>query len=490
MKIAVITSRTAEPVIREVITNSKAVSSGKASVDVIAFPVAAIGVLTASSFIRISTKYISKLAEYDLILVPGTVRGDVSKLAELTGRVVYKASRDPGLLPRVIDYVVEGGVLDTKRPAEELMAVDLPDLKPQTIAFEVNGVKIPLRGPPLVLVAEIAPDIGNDLVVDVARRMEAEGAEIVIVGASRDTRNFMERVSSVVNEVDIPVIAEAPTPRMAKIAIDAGASGITISAMNADRYKSSIPEDSVIILGERDTQVLRRAVESYKKSGYEKIVADPVVGLPLIDYVQTVERYRSVMDLDVPIMFSAANAASVLDADTHGVYALLASMAVELSASLFLVVEDTYKTIHSVAEAREALRLAYRAWSRRIQPHGLGSRLLVVKQLEPPPKPTIPTEDARLVEGYVEPVMEKGYFRIEVDHDKRLIVVEYRLGREKRVYAGRSARSLARVITRELDISPEHAAYLGEELAKAELALRMGRTYIQDSDVVRMVWED
>jgi len=243
-------------------------------------------------------------------------------------------------------------------------------------------------------------------------------------------------------------------------------------------------------LGERDNQALRRAVESYKKSGYEKIVADPVVGLPLIDYVQTVERYRSVMDLDVPIMFSAANAASVLDADTHGVYALLASMAVELSASLFLVVEDTYKTIHSVAEAREALRLAYRAWSRRIQPHGLGSRLLVVKQLEPPPKPTIPTEDARLVEGYVEPVMEKGYFRIEVDHDKRLIIVEYRLGRERRVYAGRSARSLARVITRELDISPEHAAYLGEELAKAELALRMGRTYIQDSDVVRMVWED
>lgn len=490
MKIAVITSRTAEPVIREVLNNSSSVRTGSAIVDVIPLPVAAISALTSKTLLRLAARHVGKLTGYDIILVPGTVEGDVSGLSDIAGGKVFKASRDPGLLPRVIDYIVDGGVLDVEKPAEDIVSVDIPRLEPKTIAFQVSGVRIPLRGPPLVLVAEVAPGIPNEQAVRIAKRMEDEGAEMVVIGASSQTRKLKERVSRIVDELHVPVIAEAPTPRMAKIAVEAGASGITISAYSAEKYINVLPEDSIVVLGERDTRILAKSIELFREHGYMRIIADPVVGLPLIDYSQTPERYREADTLNVPLLFSAANAASVLDADTHGVYAILASMAVELSASLFLVVEDTYKTIHSVAEAREALKLAYMAWTRRIQPHGLGSRLLVLKQLEPPPKPTIPVDDARLVERRVEPVMERGYFRIEVDHDKRLIIVEYRRGRERRVYAGKAARDIARTIVREIDISREHAAYLGEELAKAELALRTGRTYIQDSEVLRMVWED
>lgn len=490
MRIAVITSRTAEPVIREVVSRSKAVAEGTVRVEVVPLPVPAIGILNADIVARIALRLSERLQGYDVILVPGTVEGDVSSLSSLTGSRVYKASRDPGLLPRIIDYIAGGGTLDTVKPAEDLLSLDEPGLEPGEVAYEVEGLKVPVRGPPLLIMAEVAPGISGPDTEAAAKRMEREGAHLLVVGATWDMEGYRRRVSSIVDSSSIPVLAEAPSPTMARVAVESGAVGVSVSAVGVEEYIGILPKDRLVVVGERDLSLLERAVRVLQKAGYEKIAADPVVGLPLIDYSSTPERYRRAVDLGIPLVFSAANAASALDADTHGVYALLASMAVELSASFFLVVEDTYKTIHSVAEAREALRLAYRAWSRRIQPHGLGSRLLVVKQLEPPPKPTMPAEDYRMVEEWVEPVMEEGYFRIEVDHRRGLILVEYSRGGIRRRYAGRRARSLARVISRELEISREHAAYLGEELAKAELALRTGRTYIQDEEVLRMVWED
>ena len=195
------------------------------------------------------------------------------------------------------------------------------------------------------------------------------------------------------------------------------------------------------------------------------------------------------LELPVPILFSAANAATQIDADTHGIYAILAAMSIELGASLFQVVEDSYKTLHSVAEAREALRLAEESWKRRGQPHLVGSKLLVVKQLEPPPPPSIKLRNPITAEDQIEPEMEKAFFIINVDHKKGLILVEYHEGGKIIQFTGRKARSLGRIITRKVEISSEHAAYLGEELYKAELALRTGRTYIQDGELFKMVWE-
>ncbi len=487
MKVALITSRTAAPLIEEIIA-SRVKGDPNVSAQIIVLPIPAIGMLDADKLKRLIDRHRKAVKDADIILVPGTIEGDVSPIADELGKPVYKASRDPGLLPLVISHIAAGSRLDTLKPAEEVLDVKPPEIEPDRTAFDVGGVRVPSRGPPLVLAAEIPPDTEN--YVEVAERYVEEGASLLILGASSKTNDLAVRIRRVSNRVNVPVLSEAPTPRMAREAIRAGALGISISAAKGRSFLDSVERDSVVILGEREVRLLAKAVELYRRRGFEKLIVDPVVGLPLIDYSSTSNRYNAAYRLDAPMLFSAANVATVLDADTHGVYALLAAMAVELRASVFLVVEDSYKTIHSVAEAREALKLSYAAWSRRSQPHMLGSRLLVVKQLEPPPKPTIPVEGARLVDKWIAPAMDKGYFRIEVDHERGMILVEYRQGRRIARFASRKARILARAITREIDLTPEHAAYLGEELAKAELALRTGRTYIQDSEIMRMVWED
>ena len=86
-----------------------------------------------------------------------------------------------------------------------------------------------------------------------------------------------------------------------------------------------------------------------------------------------------------------------------------------------------------------------------------------------------------------------GFFVIRVDREKGEIVVEHYqnvkkpgsektvTGRLSKVIAGSDAEALCQTIAREgLVTRPEHAAYLGRELARAELALRSGKKYVQD----------
>jgi len=42
---------------------------------------------------------------------------------------------------------------------------------------------------------------------------------------------------------------------------------------------------------------------------------------------------------------------------------------------------------------------------------------------------------------------------------------------------------------RRFGLDPEHAAYLGYELAKAEMSLKLGKTYVQDEPLIVVPWE-
>jgi len=489
MKIIVVTSRTAEKMIRGVLERSRSVREGRAQVEVLALPVPAIGVLTARGLARLLERERDRLAGADLVLVPGGISGDVSEASSTLGVPVVKASRDAGLLPLVLDYVVEGGDLSTRVPAEEYLRVEPEPVWPRT-AYTLQGLRVPVRGPPIVLAAEIPPRPPRPP-RDMAEDYVAEGAGLVVVGFDgSDLDVFAGRLHDVVDAVDVPVVAEAPSVDAAMRAVEAGAVGLSVSAGLAEALIGRVPRDTFILVGERDPDDLARAVAALSRAGYSRVAVDPVVGVPMVDLADTAVRYKAVEPLGLPIWFSAANAANMVDADTHGVYALLAVLAAELGASFFLVVEDEYKTRHSVAEAREALRLAEAAWLRGRPPGGIGSRLFVVKQPAPPPPPTLTVEGAVIVEGPVEPRMEKGHFVVDVDHERGLIIVEYREAGRSRRWAGRRARHLARAVLREVGVSGEHAAYLGEELYKAELALRFGRSYVQDEDVIVPIWEE
>lgn len=78
----------------------------------------------------------------------------------------------------------------------------------------------------------------------------------------------------------------------------------------------------------------------------------------------------------------------------------------------------------------------------------------------------------------------KGYFLIRISPEKQEIGVRYcNYEKEplKDIY-GTDAESIVQTLVREGFVSTlQHAAYLGHELQKAEVALKLGLTYVQDA---------
>jgi dihydropteroate synthase-like protein len=359
---------------------------------------------------------------------------------------------------------------------------------PAEIAFTLAGVAVPRRGPPMVLASEVPPYRGPKEARTMALRLASDGADIIAVGCAFDEEPeaLSARVEAALG-AGRPVLAEAPTVGHVKAALDAGAAGVIVSAEMAADVAHLLGSEHAVVVGSDSLSKLLRAEEEMLSLGVSKIIIDPSLQAPPLGFIESLVRVReAAARAKSPVQFTAANVAEEVEADTHGVHGLLALAAAEARASVYYVVEDSYKSYRSTAEAREAVDVALTAWTLR-RPREVYSRLLVVKQPHPPPKP--PRVEAVRV-GYVEPRMDKkGYITIHVDHERGVIVAVYRFYRGGYVAVeGTHPTSIARELVRRVGLDPEHAAYLGYELSKAEIALRLGRSYIQDDPVITPVW--
>ncbi len=491
MRIAVITSRTAKPIIEDVLRDVK-------GVDIVALPVHAISFLDAEALARIierDREALARLREADVVLVPGSVRGDVSSVEKLVGKPVFKASKSPALLPSIISYVSRGGSLSRVESAERYVASEGYSGYSGEFeeAFNIGRVRVPLRPPPVVLAAEVPPGRPPEEASKEASRLLRDGADMLVVGVGfdEDPGAAGSRVEAVVDATrGVPVLSEAPSRLHAEAAVAGGSSGLVVSASSVEWALEALPPRGALVIGSSDLDELGRAAVRALEAGVKRVILDPVVGLPLIGFIESLERIRRAASrFELPIAFTAANFVEEIEADTHGVHAVLAVAAVEAGASVYYVVEDSYKSYRGVAEASEALRIASEAARLRSTPRGLPSGLYVVKQPVRPPREDPGVEAERV--GYVEPRWDRrGYVRVYVDHERGVIVAVYRLytGRVVAAVEGRHAPSVARALVRAAGLDPEHAAYLGYELAKAELALTLGKSYTQDEPVIVPVW--
>ena len=95
--------------------------------------------------------------------------------------------------------------------------------------------------------------------------------------------------------------------------------------------------------------------------------------------------------------------------------------------------------------------------------------------------------NARVIKGVGESEYhpdKTGWFKIQLDRENRqIIAIFYPSGSTEPgiIIKGENAREIYQTIIRERLISKhDHAAYLGKELEKAFIALRLGRSYVQD----------
>jgi dihydropteroate synthase-like protein len=514
MKVLLITSQLAKEAVERYAKESRVETK------VLALNVAVAAFLTPKTISEALKK--SKVKNYGLILTPGLISGDTSAISKAVGVPAFKGPRYAADLPMVLDSL--GQVkLSTVVPACNLLRERLQKKALQEIEKTEQNREELLKKPgsmlignlavgkdfPMRVMAEIvdAPLMDEETIQRLAKRFVKAGANIVdvgmVAGESRpsDAKRLVELVKRV---VDVPVSIDSLDPAEIREAVFAGADLVLSGdAGNIEAIAPYISKVAVVLIPTNQGQgyfprkvdervrFLEQTIEKAKKLGVAKCVADLV--LEPTDVLESFTAFRQFADRnpDVPLFVGVSNVTELMDADSVGVNALLARLSSEVGASILLATEKSDKAKGSIGEEVAAARMMFLAKKRGSVPKDLGVDLLLLKDKrnrEEPYDETLEQKAPVIIAEKRDSVESdaKGSFRIIVDRLSGNIVAAHyssqKMDKPDKIVKGKTANAIyAEIVELGLASQPNHLAYLGSELAKAEIALRTGKEYIQDT---------
>ncbi len=468
MKILIVTGRLAE---KEARRYAKGCDVYVADVDVAAF-------ITPSHI-----RYLN-LEGYDLVLVPGLTKGyDWKKLEEEKGVKIRLGSIHISDLPLVLknldkielSHDTPACRLIGKVKAEETLKL----VESQSeCKFKIGDVEV---GGRMKIVAEIvdATKLSKDELVERIQYYLESGADIIDLGIPLEFDVAdVRRVVKIAKEHCSAVSIDTFSRKAMEAGIEAGADMVMSVSYSNLECLELLNRDIAVVAVERNVDRLIKLVETLKRKT-DKVVADPILDPPM-KVASSIARYIRFRELDkeTPLLFGVGNVTELIDADSIGINAIMACIAEEIGVDLLFTTEASNKTRGSVKELRVASYMAKAAKLKNTPPKDLGLNLLVLKE-----KVRFETREdinnaieAKASDEFVRD--PKGDFRIWIDGDR--IVCEH----EKATIVGRDAKSIIdTIVSLRLVSRLDHAGYLGRELKKAEIALKLKKNYVQDEEL-------
>lgn len=341
---------------------------------------------------------------YDMIIVPGLVKGDLSAIEKKTQIKTYLGPKDLADLDLMLKYI--GKIKFSKTvPACELLSDEIGKWanKELSLAESPGYVKKMLRAPgsmliselpvgrafPMRVIAEIV-DVGtktDEDILKIARYYLKSGADIVDLGFNKKNPKRVEEAVSAVKKLGAPVSIDTMDKANIRAGLMAGADLILsfdreliLEFENVRTPSVIIPKDNGILDSPKERlEVLESNVSLAKERGFENIIADPVLHPINHGFVSSVEAYRRFSG-DYPLLMGAGNVTELFDADSIGINALLSGIAGEIGASLLFTTEASLKTKGCVEELKTASRMIYLSKKRGSSPKDLGIDLLRQKK--------------------------------------------------------------------------------------------------------------
>ncbi len=505
MKIAVLTGRRAEGEVRRVVEN---LSREGLEVDVVVLPIDIVA-LASKDVIERVVREIEQ--DYDLIIAPGTVAIPLEELRSISEKIV-KGPNNPNQLlflsrtdPSYIQEALEKGVLSPTTSVERALK-ELASLLSAKPGISVCGVKAVIRPPPFLIVAEVFAKKDKRDIVDKSVALYNRGADIVVVGfgpewSREDALDVLEKVA----EKNIALGVDSPDKELVAEAIARGYACLALSAWPGDSLLDYLPKGTPVVVipsepGKAPNDPLERVeklakgVEEARSRGLLPL-ADPLLEPPLMGLGESiVAYYYASKKLDVPLVAGIANVYELMDVDSHGVIAVLVALLGELGASVLLVGEESRKAEMAVTETAVAATMVSTALLEKTLPKDLGIDLLVVKEkrrLEGarlPSRPAMRLNASHLAEWYGFRQDLQGSHLIRVEDG---VIRDAYIGRKGTIEVrGRSGVELYKAIAYlGLASEPSHYAFLGYELCKAELAAKLKKSYVMESQILVPPWE-
>lgn len=375
----------------------------------------------------------------DLILIPGLCRGDPAALERATG---VKVERGPEDLRNIPEYF---GLAEARA---EYGAYDI------RIIAEVNN----------------APLLELDAILREARHYRGDGADIIDVGCTPgEPFPRLEDVVRALRDEGMQVSIDTFVPDEIRRGVDAGARWVlSVNDSNLDVAKDL--EATVVVVPDfgKGIESLEPTLERLDAWGTQYIV-DAILDPIGFGFAQALCRYLDVRRRwpDVEMMMGIGNLTELTAADSTGVNAVLIGFCQELKIRYVLTTEVIPWARGCVREVDIARRLMHYAVSHEQLPKHLDDRLVTVRDAE------ILEYDEDELRRLQREITDPN-FRIFTDRESIYVFNHERFVKGTRIQE----------IFDQLDVDEEsHAFYLGKELAKAKLAIDLGKTYRQEGSL-------
>jgi len=433
-RVLFVTGKLAEPALRRTLAEMRPPFS--AEIAVLRITVAA---LMTTPWIA---KFLTVPEGTDLIVLPGLVEGEVAVLTEKFGVPVEKGPKDLRDIPQHFGQAAQ---------ARDYGAWDIE------ILAEINNA--PKRTP---------DDVRRE-----AEHYRTSGADLIDVGCT-------------------PGVA---FPRLATLVRELRASGLRVSIDSFDRteIRTAVAAGAELVLSVNRTNL--DALEDLKGTG-ARVVAIPDFGTglasleptlaaleragigylidPIVEpigfgFMASLERYAEAHRRypDAGLMMGIGNITELTSADSTGVNALLMAICQEVGVKAVLTTEVIPWAHGAVREVDIARRLMHYAVTQKTLPKGVDNRLVTVKDAR---ILTYTEQELRELQAEV----KDANFRIFTDRDTITVLNNATFVRGTEIQE----------IFDQLGVEEAgHAFYLGKELAKARLAIALGKTYRQEGQL-------
>jgi len=433
-RVLFVTGRLAEPALRRVLAEMDA----EFDCDVSAMGITVAALMTTDWI----AQRLTVPPRTDLVLIPGLCEGDPRAIADRVGVVVEKGPKDLREIPAYFGAAAA---------RQDYGAWDIE------IVAEINN----------------APRLSPDEIRAAAEYFRESGADLIDIGCTPGL----------------------PFPTLADVVGSLVAAGMRVSVdtFDAGEIRTAVAAGAELVLSvngsnleaARDLAGTRGRVVAVPELGGALDTLDPIlealdkwrVGYlvdPILEpigfgFMKSLERYAEVRRRypAAPMLMGIGNLTELTAADSTGVNALLVAICQELGVRAVLTTEVIPWARGAVREVDIARRLMHYAVTRHTIPKGVDDRLVTVKD---PAILAFTQEELRALQAQI----TDPNFRIFADREGITV-----LNSERFVRATDPAR-IAELFA-ELDVAEAtHAFYLGRELARASLAVALGKTYRQE----------
>jgi dihydropteroate synthase-like protein len=383
----------------------------------------------------------------EIIVIPGLCKGSLEPLTKATGCKIWRGPKDLKDLPSF------------------LKGEHSP--KPSLLEMEKND-----KNPPFKILAEIvnAHEMSLAQIIEKAHYYRENGADIIDIGGdvAQSFPHLCDVIKTLKSEgfkVSIDSLLEEDIRAANQAGVD-----LVLSLNSHNLGLAKILNCPVVLIPDdgEDLNSLYRNLETLTKWNTPFII-DPILPPLTIGLTEGIVRYHRLRREfpECSLLMGLGNVTELVDADSTGINALMVGIAAELNINYLLTTEVSHRARGVIREISLARRLMNRAMLEGRIPKHMDYSLLTIKD------PFGNSFEASELREMHEVIKDKNY-RIFVD-DHFIYVFNH-----EHFFNGTSAEELFSKLCIK---DSAHAFYLGRELGKAELALQLGKKYVQDDSL-------